>query len=326
MTVRVLTEQDVRLCLDPETALVAVDRALAAMHDNDADTPLRSEIRQDDEHILLLFMPGRIPSLGALGQKIVAEFPSNETRGLPVLTASMVLLDPMTGLTRALLGATHLTNVRTAALTATAVRRFGPRDRRIATLVGTGGLAATQVDALAHDPSIREVRVCGRRPERARAVVDQLSALPDGVDVRAVDDVESAVTGADVVVTATSARDPVVADEWIRTGALVCAMGSNAPDMQELPVSLVGRASRVVADTVAGTVDRAGDLVRPITAGVLARDAVEELPSAASGPPTAAGPTIFKSCGFAAADLAIAVSVLDVAEERGLGQVVELGQ
>lgn len=326
MTVRVLTEADVRSCLRMPDAVDAVDRGLEAIRAGRVDAPLRNEIRVPEEHILALFMPGRLGDLGALGQKTVTEFPANADRALPVLTASMVMHDPETGLVRALLAATHLTNVRTAALTAAAARRLAPAQPTTAALVGTGGLAAAQVEALALDPSITEVRVAGRRPERARAVAEQCAGLRPGLDVIATEEVREAVVGADVIATATSARTPVLEDDWVAPHALICAMGSNAPDMQELPSALLARASRVVADTTAGVVERSGDIVIPVRDGLLDPARVEELCEAATRAPEAPGPVVFKSCGFAAADLAIAAEVVSAAEAQGLGTTVELGQ
>lgn len=311
-------------------AVSAVEHALREMFAGRVALPVRSEIRSADGHDLALFMPGELTDAGVLGQKIVAERPGNAERGLPVLTSSLTLLDPDTGLIAALMGATHLTNVRTGALTAVAARRLAPSSTHVATIVGTGGIVPMQVMALAELAQIDEIRVTGRTPSRIHKVVETCRTLdlrPD-LEVVAETDVEAAVRAAGVVVTATSARQPVVDDDWIQHGATICAMGGNAPHMTELPTSVVGRADLVVVDTRAGVVGRAGDILTPISEGVLAEDEIVELADVTADDWTRPtdGLSIFKSCGFAAADLAIAARVVGVAGERGLGLDADLGQ
>lgn len=328
---RILTESDVAACLGMGEALGIVRSVLTEHASGRVDAPARAEVRSERQGMLGLFMPANVPAFEAFGQKTVAEFTANAARGLPVLTASLTLHDYSTGLLECVMGATHLTNVRTGALAAVAAAEFSPT-AKVATIMGTGGLVPQLAAGLVEALDLTEIRVWGRRPDQARRAVDEASALglPGGVRLLAVAAAEEAVRGSEVVVTATSARDPILADEWVSAGTSVCAMGSNAPHMRELPPVLMSRAGAVVVDTRDGVVSRAGEVVTAIAEGVLREEAIRELGDVLvhglGGSNTAGAPTVFKSCGFAALDVAIGAAVLRRAEEQELGQRADLGQ
>ena len=329
----VLTEADVRAASDLPMAIERVRATLADHSAGRTDTPVRAEIRIPERGVLGLFMPSHVPNAGALGAKVIAEFPSNRDHGLPVLTGSLSLLDYETGLVDTLMAATHLTNLRTGALTAVAAAALAPAGSRTAAVLGTGGLAPLQALALAQVLDLEEIRVWGRRRERAGEVLEAVtSAGARGEpDVMVAPTAREAIADADVVVTATSAHTPIVEPGWVVPTALVCAVGSNAPGMQELPSRLVGEAHRVVVDSRAGVVERAGDIVVPIAEGLLDPGAIEELGEVVSAPGAAGrrrgdGVVVFKSCGFAALDIALAAEIRERARSLGRGLEVDLGQ
>lgn len=328
---RILTESDVTACLGIAEALDIVRDALREQSQGRVDSPARAEIRSPADGMLGLFMPAHVPGFKAFGQKTVSEFASNRDRGLPVLTAFLTLHDYETGLLDCVMGATYLTNVRTAALAGVAAAELAP-SARVATVMGTGGLAPALVAGLAGALDVSEVRIWGRRPDQARKVVEDAAAfeLAEDLQLVAVEDAEAAVRGADVVVTATSAREPIVSSSWVSDRTLLCAMGSNAPDMRELPTDLMSRATAVIVDTFAGVVGRAGEIVASVEEGVLAEEDIRELGDVLAGSTAPSirtdGVTVFKSCGFAALDVAIGAAVLRCAEAQGLGQSAELGQ
>lgn len=328
----VLAESDVGASIGMAESIPVIRKALEEYAASRADSPLRTEIRMPDRGVLSLFMPAHVPAFSALGHKLIAEFPANAERDLPVLTGSLSLLDYETGLVSAVMGATYLTNLRTGALTGVAASHLAPPGAQVGAVLGTGGLSAAQAWGLSEALELTEIRIWGRQPHKARQVADKVSdlALRGKPRVRAMEEAEAAVTGADVIVTATSARSPILEDDWLAGGELVCAMGSNSPHMQELPVSLMARADRVVADSRTGVVDRAGDVVKAVEAGALDPSLVEELSDVVAGQRssrrTADELIVFKSCGFAALDIALAAETYRLAQQRGLGQVVELGQ
>ncbi len=134
--------------------------------------------------------------------------------------------------------------------------------------------------------------------------------------------------GADVVVAATAARDPVVDDAWVSPGALVCALGSYTPEAHEVDSATVGRAAKVVADSRASVLASSGELLIPIAAGLLAAERVVELGAVVAGEQPGresdAELIFFKSAGFAALDLAVGKAVAERAAAAGLGVEVDL--
>ncbi len=326
----ILNQSQVRATMGMRETIPVVARACAEYAAGRADIPLRTHLALTDRGGITLWMPGYLPGFRALGNKIIAEFPANDARGLPVLTGVFTLLDDETGLALGVMDALHLTNLRTAGLTGVAAQRLAPPGSRVAAVLGTGGLAPAQVWALSEALPLSEIRVWGRRPERARAVAEQVQrdGWAGAAQVHPVDDAEQAVRGADVVVTATSARTPILEAEWVREGALVCAMGSHDPQMQELPTALVARAQKVFADSREGVLGRAGDVLIPIEAGVLSRETVWELGHLVSGDrpgrERADETILFKSCGFAALDLAVGSEVYRQARSAHVGFEVDL--
>jgi ornithine cyclodeaminase len=250
---------------------------------------------------------------GRAGVKVVSVFPENAARGLPTVHGLYVLLDATTGAALAVLDGTSLTRWRTGAASALAASYLARPDAATHVMVGTGALAPHLVAAHALVRPIREVRVWGRDPAKARALAERLSS-PER-QALAVADLESAVRQADIVSCATLAREPLVRGEWLRAGTHVDLVGGFTPEMREADDEAVRRA-RVFVDTREGALAEAGDLVQPIRSGVLREPEVAgELAELARGRvPGRKAPeeiTLFKSVGTALEDLAAARYALE---------------
>lgn len=321
----VLTDEDVRQLGDMRLALDVIRQACIDHSAGLTEIPERPELRLPQNRGVSLFMPGYLDTGDVLGLKVVSSFPRNRRRGIPVTVGILLLFDPETGIAVATIDATYLTALRTGALTGVAVRRLAPPSPARAAVLGAGTLAPSQVDALVTALDLDEIRVWSRRAEpRQQVVAAALSAVPDhAVTIRAVAEAEEAVSGADIIVTCTSAARPIIKTEWVESCALICAMGGFTPDMQELPAELVGRAGRVVVDSRAGVVNQAGDIVHPVANGLLDPASIVELGEVEAG--RALGRTrrdevvVFKSCGFAALDLALGSRLVQRAREVGRG-------
>jgi ornithine cyclodeaminase len=250
---------------------------------------------------------------GRAGVKVVSVFPENAARGLPTVHGLYVLLDATTGAALAVLDGSSLTRWRTGAASALAASYLARSDAATHLMVGTGALAPHLVAAHALVRPIREVRVWGRDPAKARALAERLSSPQR--QALAVADLESAVRQADIVSCATLAREPLVRGEWLRAGTHVDLVGGFTPEMREADDEAVRRA-RVFVDTREGALAEAGDLVQPIRSGVLREPEVAgELAELARGRvPGRSGPqeiTLFKSVGTALEDLAAARYALE---------------
>jgi alanine dehydrogenase len=244
---------------------------------------------------------------GSLGIKLVTVFPDNAEKGLPAVAATYLLLDASTGVPRALLDGEELTLRRTGAASALASRYLSsPRASRL-TMVGTGQLAPHLIESHARVRPIREVRIWGRRIERARAVAASLHCPQ--LRVEAVDDLEAAVRWADIVSCATLSQQPLVRGAWLRAGQHLDLVGAFNPRMCEADDEAVARAELYV-DTRIGALAESGEIVGAIARGVIGPQAVRaELSELVSGRFKRSHPaaiTLFKSVGTALEDLAAA--------------------
>ena len=243
----------------------------------------------------------------SLGIKLVTVFPDNARQGLPAVAATYVLLDGTTGAPRALLDGEELTLRRTGAASALASRCLSaPGAERLA-MVGTGQLAPHLIESHALVRPIREVRIWGRRAERAGAVAASLSRPQ--LRVEAVDDLEAAVRWADIVSCATLSQQPLVRGAWLREGQHLDLVGAFTPRMCEADDEALARAELYV-DTRVGALAESGEIVGAMARGVIGAQSVRaELNELASGRFRRSHPaaiTLFKSVGTALEDLAAA--------------------
>lgn len=204
----------------------------------------------------------------AIGVKLATIFPANTAVGLPSVQAVVLLFDGEHGTPLALIDGTELTYRKTAADSALGSRLLSRPDARTLLMVGAGGLAPHLITAhRAVRPSIDRVLVWNRTRERADALVDA------GIAHERVDDLDGAVAVADVICTATMAKDPLVRGELLRPGAHVDCVGAFLPDHREVDDDVVRRA-RIFVDARLATMHEDGDLVIPLAAGVITEDHV----------------------------------------------------
>ncbi|HEY3522925.1 MAG TPA: ornithine cyclodeaminase family protein [Candidatus Limnocylindrales bacterium] len=283
----------VRRALDPDQLREAMARALADFSAGRSEQPLRTVVPAADGRGFLYVMPARTPT--ALGAKLVTLFPSNV--GVPTHHALVLLFDPLTGEPVATLDGGVVTELRTAAVSAVAADRLARPDARVLGIIGAGVQAASHLEAFRRVRRFDDVRVWS--PNRAA----QFAALHGA---RAVDSPDEAVAGADVVVVATMAREPVLPGASVAAGAFVAAVGAPRPDWRELDDDLLMRArivvdSRTAAPVESGDVRRAVELGRSIDA-----ELGQVVEGSAAGRTSADEVVLFKSLGMAVEDVAAA--------------------
>src|SRR5271156_1537366 len=293
-------------CLEREALIDALDTAFRGS----AVVPPRQQyaikaIEGGARGGTLLVMPAW--RAGSLGIKLVTVYPGNAEKGLPAVAATYMLLDASTGVPRALLDGEELTLRRTGAASALASRYLSPPDASRLAMVGTGQLAPHLIESHARVRPIREVRIWGRRSERARAVAASLRSPQ--LRVEAVDDLEAAVRWADVVSCATLSQQPLVQGVWLHAGQHLDLVGAFNPQICETDDAAVARAELYV-DTRVGALAESGEIVGAISRGVIGPQALRaELSELASGRFKRSHPgaiTLFKSVGTALEDLAAA--------------------
>ena len=243
----------------------------------------------------------------AIGVKAVTYLPTNAATATPTINAGYLLFDGRSGRLVAALDGDELTVRRTAAVSALAARHLARGDAIRLLVVGTGQLAPAVARAHAQGRELAALEVWGRDSGRAGRVVDDLAR--DGLPAAVVGDLDAAVARADLISCVTGATEPLISGCLLRPGAHLDLIGSFRPDMREADDDAVGR-SAIFVDTRAGAL-RSGDLAEPLATGVMDADEIlADLADLVTGRhPGRSAPeqiTLFKSAGFALADLAAA--------------------
>ena len=304
-------------------AIDAMRDAFTELAKGEAILPQRLHI--DTGNGTALFMPAFLPQSKALAQKIVTVFPKNHRYSLPTINGLVIVIDANTGMPQALLDGSSLTSIRTGAASGLATDLLARPDSHIFTLIGAGGQAYDQVQAVLAVRKIEEVRVVSKNGISAEKLASRLRA--EGINAQVVP-VREAVQGADVITAVTTSTTPVFLDADVRPGTHINLVGAYTPEMQEAPAATIMRA-RVFVDDVMAAVHEAGDIIKPIRANLYSTNDLvgtlgELLLGQVQGRLTDSDITVFKSVGLAVQDAAAAQKALQLAEEIGLGQIVDL--
>jgi ornithine cyclodeaminase/alanine dehydrogenase-like protein (mu-crystallin family) len=248
-----------------------------------------------------------------MGFKSVTVYPDNAARGAPAVLGTYLLMSAETGGTLAVMDATRLTAWRTAAASALASRYLSRPDAARLLVVGAGALAPFLVRAHASVRPVREVKVWNRSRPGAEALTAELARA--GICAAVAGDLAAAVAVADIVSTATLASEPLVQGAWLRPGTHLDCVGAFKPTMRETDDEAVRRA-RIFVDTRAGAFAEAGDILQPLQAGVIGREAVlgelaELCRGTIQGRTSPEEITLFKSVGASIEDLTAAVAVYE---------------
>jgi alanine dehydrogenase len=320
----VLSRRDVEAALDPDRLVDVVAAAMADMSAGNGSVPNRTAAEVREVGGALIAMPAYVAGAGALAAKLVAMFPENAKRGLPTHRAIVAVFDPASGTPEAVMDGEVVTAMRTAAGSALSARLLAREDAAVLAVLGTGVQARAHAEAMRRVRPIREVRIAGRDPAKARALADELGAVVAG-------SFEEAVAGADIVCACTHSPEPVVRGASLRPGTHVTSVGFN-PDGREVDADAVARAVLVVESRAAALAPYpagSNDLLWAIRDGAISPDHVHaeigELVSGARPGRTAPDQiTLYKSVGVAAQDAAAAALVLETAREMGLGTEIEV--
>lgn len=308
-----LAEQDVRQLLTMDLALEAVESAHRAHALGRAiDIPRqRTRVPTASLHIL----QGALLDANVMGYK--AYTASRE--GVRFLVH---LFDTASGRLRAVMEADFLGMMRTGAAGGIAAKHLARPEAATVGMIGAGWQAQSQLEALCAVRKIRQVKLFSRDRDKCRLASTDFSKR-FGVEVVPVDTAETAVKDSDIVVMITTASMPVVQGDWLAPGTHVNAAGSNALIRREIDEKAVGRTSLICVDSRDTALREAGDLLPALEKGRIHERQLVELGEIVAGiRPGRSDPqaiTLFESQGMAIQDLAVAVSLLELAQSRGLG-------
>jgi ornithine cyclodeaminase/alanine dehydrogenase-like protein (mu-crystallin family) len=323
--VRVLTADEVRIALPMHAAIEAMRGGFAALSSGRATVPLRTTLPTPGGVTLL--MPAHLHDADASTVKIVSVYGGNAARGLPIIHATVLVLDATTGQPRAILDGAALTAIRTGAGAGLATELLAREDAAIVGCIGAGTQSRTQIEAALSVRPIREVRVfC--RTEASRAMFCR-AMQQDFPKVRfiAAKSRADALDHADILIAATTSAAPVITADDVQPGVHINGIGSYLPTMQEVAAEVVARAT-VVVDSREAALHEAGDLIIPHESGAWQFDHIhaelgEIVAGVKPGRTSDDQITFFKSVGNAVQDAAAAARVLQIAEANDLGTVIE---
>ncbi len=325
---RILTGDDVRALLPMTECMEVVEESLRVLARGEAMNPLRSALWFPDKTGLLGVMPGWLAFPRGAGIKVITVMPGNHGTPYDSHQGVVLLFEPEHGRPAAMIDASSVTAIRTAAASGVATRALAREDARILALIGTGVEATTHLEAMLAVRAFTEVRAFGRSADRARAFAERARGA-HGVPVRVAGSAREAVEGADVVCTVTSSATPVVSGEWLAAGCHVNAVGACTPNARELDTEAVRRA-RLFADSRESVLNESGDFLLARSEGAFGDDhIVAELGEVLLGrDPGRRSPdeiTVFESLGIAVEDVAVGQRLLEKARAAGVGVEVDLG-
>jgi alanine dehydrogenase len=318
MPVLLLSEDDVRSVLTMEMALEAVEQGLRKLALDEAQNIPRA--RSQTDHGMLHTMSASAKTLGVMGSKVY----STSRKGPAQFLLS--LFDGKTGALLCLMQADYLGQVRTGAASGVATQYMARPDACEVGVFGSGKQARTQVEAVCKVRRVRRVHVFSRNAENRSRFADELSALCQ-TEVLPTTRPEVAAEDKDIVITATTSREPVLSGQWLAPGTHVNAIGSNFLGKAELDAAAVRRCQVVAVDSKDQARLEAGDFQQPLEDGSLHWSDVREIGQIIVGRyPGRRHPddvTLFKSLGIAIEDVAVAGRVYARAQEEKVGKVID---
>ena len=322
-----LTESEVIKLLPMTECVDVLEKAFSCMGEGLGENVPRSRIRlpRGFLHFMAAASIGQSEKLSGFGYKAYTSFPSGGSKFLAMLYHAE------TGELLSVMEAGSLGQIRTGAASGLATRYMAPADASTVGIIGTGYQARTQLEAVCAVRSVKQVRAFGRTPEKREAFASRMSQRLN-VEVVPVESAEECIRGADIAITITTSREPVLKGEWLKEGSHVNAAGGNHWMRREIDDVAVERASLIVVDDLEQAKVECGDLIWPGERGVFRWSMAHELKDVVSGRlalskaegmgsrPDGGSITLFESQGVAIEDVAAALHVYHKAREQGVGQ------
>lgn len=316
--VLLLNEDEVRRLLTMDMALEAVEQGLRKLALDEAMNTPRARVQTD--HAMLHLMSASAKSLGVMGAKIYATSRKGGARFI------LPLFDGKSGALLCLMQADYLGQMRTGAASGIATQYMARTDATEVGIFGSGKQARTQVQAVCRVRRIRQVQVYSPNEQRRREFADEMSELCQ-TEVVAVPRPEMAAEKKDIIITATTSREPVLNGQWIAEGTHINAIGSNFLGKAELDSVAVRRCAVIAVDSKDQARIEAGDFQQPLEDGSLHWADVRELGQIIvgryAGRKHPQDVTLFKSLGVAIEDVAVAARIYARAQAEGVGKIIE---
>jgi ornithine cyclodeaminase len=327
MKLLILNHFEVAKLLPMPECISAMEQAFTALASGEAQQPLRTIFRPPEVKGVLAMMPTFSASPSPLfGLKAICVFPGNAAIGKDAHQGGVMLFDGETGELLAVINASAITAIRTAAVSALATRLLSREDAGDLAIIGAGVQARSHLGAMNCVRPLRRVRIAARSFETAKNFANEMQPHSAAL-IEPVAGGEAAVRGADIIVTATTSRDPVIQREWISPGAHINAIGTFSPKAREVDTATIA-AARLFVDRRESALNEAGDYLIAAQEGAIGPEHIradlgEVLTGIHPGRTSPEEITVFKSLGLAIEDLAAAAHVYKKAQESNAGSWVE---
>ena len=327
MKILIVNHAEVGRLMPMNECIEVMADALASLARGDFHQPLRMIVFPPKASGELALMPAhRSDPAPAYGLKAVCVFPENPLKGLDSHQGGVLLFSGETGELLAVMNASAITAIRTAAVSGVATRLLAREDAADLAIVGAGVQARAHIEAMAQVRFIKRARVASLRFEQAEKFAREMQPR-FSFPIEAVESVKAAVSGADIIVTVTTARDPILELDWISPGAHLNVVGSSIPTTREVDSSTIAAASLFV-DRRESTMNEGGDYLFALREGAIGSDHIRAelgdiLIGSAPGRRSADEITMFKSLGLAIEDLASAAHIYTKAKKLGEGVWVD---
>lgn len=321
-----LSRDNIKQVFTMKDAIEADKVAFQLFSEGKTDVPLRTQIVSEKQNGTFLFMPSYAPDLDAAAVKLINIFPDNINKGLASAPAQVLLVDGKTGYVNALLDGVTVTQFRTGAASGVAFDVLGRKDARKGALIGTGGQAATQLEAMVCARDLETVYVFDTNPERTKEFAQQMDEelKSYGTQILPAATSDEAISEADLIITVTPASSPVFDGSKVKAGATVSCVGSYQPHMQEMDPVVLERASKIYFDSEDAVLSEAGDILIPLEDGTITKDDFtgdigEVLMGKIGGRENDEEIIVFKTVGIGAQDLVTAQKIYERALEEKIG-------
>jgi alanine dehydrogenase len=323
----VLSEQQVQCLIDIDELIVALEQAHVQYSTGNAVMPVRLVVPLPQIQGRITSMPGFLTQDNALGMKVVTYFQDNPKNNLPAILATILLFNTKTGKIVAAMDGSYITAIRTACASAMATKALANTQTAVLGILGAGVQARAHLQALAHVREIAKIKIYSPSGTSAAAVKKEMEPRVKAA-IEIARSAEETVRDADLLVTVTTANEPIVKPEWLKTGVHINAVGSHRPDLREIDGATLTRA-KIVVDSRDAIMAECGDILLALKEKSIAENAIhgeigEVLAGIKTGRESADEITLYKSVGIAIQDVAAANLIYHKALERRIGTDVEV--
>jgi alanine dehydrogenase len=322
-----LSEKQVQDLIDIDELIATLEQAHIQYSTGRAVMPVRLVVPLPQIHGRITSMPGFLNDDNALGMKVVTYFHENPKRGLPAILATIMLFSAATGKMIAAMDGSYITAIRTACASAMATRALANRETPVLGILGAGVQARAHIQALSRVRKLQQIRIYSPSGISAAKIRKDMESEV-GVGVKVAASAADAVKHSDIVVTVTTAKEPILKLEWLKPGAHINAVGSHRPDLREIDGATLARA-KVVVDSREAIMAECGDILlaleeKSIYANAIHAEIGEVLAGMKPGRESAGEITLYKSVGIAIQDVATANLVYRKALIQKVGTNVEI--